>query len=428
MNSLQTQALEICCKKGENLFLTGAAGTGKSWTLCKIIQMLRAAGKNVIPTAPTGIAACAIAGSTIHHTFGITRNQSISPKASSIWPTIDVLVIDEVSMLSGSMLKLLESVARRYRKSAAVFGGIQVIFCGDFFQLPPVFGPAESKDTELAFETELWYEIFQTSQICLTEIYRQENKAFMQFLNGIRIGEVDTDYIQSLPQSLSGEQEKLSTYIAAINETVTKRNEKYLQTLPGAVHAFEAFILVQKCPSGSDRLALQTRAKQEFQYRNVVQLKRGAVVMLTANLSVEQGLANGAKGTVEDFCPQTGFPICQIFPGGKNKDPIRFTVRPHQFELTNTKLFRVVAAQLPLQLAHAMTVHKSQGQSIDNVIIDCSKIFAFGHAYTAFSRAINPANLVITHFRESVVRTDPKVLKFYAEMMKWNKRHMSVSV
>jgi len=405
-NEKQRQAMEMA-EAGKNLFITGCAGTGKSWILQQIIQRSRELNRVVMVTAPTGTAACNIGGVTIHHAFNVDpkSNSVNSERNAKLWTELELLVLDEVSMLTPELLELLDKNARKHLQVEKPFGGIQVLFCGDFFQLPPV------GSDRLAFESPVWTKLFSGdagAQICLDRIYRQDNPRFIQFLNGVRTGTIDHQFASELSadyKRLSEEETYAETHLYLENAKVNALNNKRLSELGAVEHRFDAAIHVLKCPSGK---RVEAEAWSNFSGERIVSMAVGAWVILTSNISVCNGLANGTKGRVVRF-EKSGLPV--VCFGNRN-----VLIRPHIYDVINTKTTRVQVTQIPLKLAWAMTVHKSQGQSIQNLYVDFTKVFQASLAYTALSRATDPATLRLANLdRKLKLKVDQRVLDFYSK-------------
>ena len=402
---------------GSNLFLTGCAGSGKSWTLQNIIQHLRGdKGKMVLVTAPTGTAACNISGVTIHHGFGLGINLRVWDPiyTKRCIKDIHCLVVDEVSMVSCELLEQLDSVARKVFSNEKPMGGMQVIFCGDFFQLPPVPDfkqqKEKEKETRFVFTHPLWNTLFSGAgtQICLTDIYRQKDLAFTSFLNKVRFGKFDAMYASRFCQNKPPQSSE--THLYSINAKVEGMNQEELAKLEGKRHKFCAHVrTLTRTDLKIERDQFEKKALDSYNGEKELILALGAKVMFTINVSVENKIVNGTTGTVVDFT-ERGFPVVLTTDGRK------ILVRPHANDVIYTRTRRIQVIQLPLKLAWAMTIHKSQGQSIDYLFIDFEKVSFPGHAYTALSRAVDPEHLRIINLCSGAVRASPEVIEFYEKL------------
>uniref|UniRef100_F6VQD1 ATP-dependent DNA helicase PIF1 n=1 Tax=Xenopus tropicalis TaxID=8364 RepID=F6VQD1_XENTR len=362
---------------GRNVFFTGSAGTGKSYLLKRIVGALPP--KSTYATASTGVAACHIGGTTLHAFAGIgTGKASIEqcielakrPGVRQHWTGCKHLIIDEISMVEGEFFDKLEAVARAVRGKDEPFGGIQLIVCGDFLQLPPV--TQASSQTKFCFQARSWRKCIHLTME-LTEVRRQTDKNFISLLQAIRLGR----YIIHL-----------STRLKDLGES----------------HLYEAL--------DSDPMLVKT-INAQCPVNQQIQLKKGAQVMLAKNLDVSRGLVNGARGVVTKF-----------EEGNKNLPVVRFlcgvteVIKPDRWVFKGHGGIYLSRQQLPLKLAWAISIHKSQGMSLDCVEISLSRVFESGQAYVALSRARNLEGLRVMDFDPKVVRANPYVLQFYSQMRK----------
>ncbi|XP_038574268.1 ATP-dependent DNA helicase PIF1 isoform X3 [Micropterus salmoides] len=286
---------------GKNVFFTGSAGTGKSFLLKRIIGSLPP--KSTFATASTGVAACHIGGTTLHNFAGIGSGSAPleqcvelaqRPGVLQHWTTCRHLIIDEVSMVEAQFFDKLESVARSVRRSTEPFGGIQLIICGDFLQLPPVSKGKEN--TSFCFQARSWRKVIQLNME-LTEVRRQTDQSFISLLQAVRVGRVTEEVTAKLMESAYHRIERdgiLATRLCTHKDDVELTNENKLQQLPGSVRVFEAL--------DSDPALVKT-IEAHSPVSRLIQLKVGAQVMLTKNLDVARGLVNGARGVVVGFEP-----------------------------------------------------------------------------------------------------------------------------
>ncbi|XP_030219661.1 ATP-dependent DNA helicase PIF1 [Gadus morhua] len=396
---------------GKNVFFTGSAGTGKSFLLKRIVGSLPP--KSTYATASTGVAACHIGGTTLHSFAGIGSGaapleQCIElaqrPGVLPHWTLCRHLVIDEVSMVDAPLFDKLEAIARSVRRSTEPFGGIQLIMCGDFLQLPPV-----SKGKEKAafcFQARSWRKVIQVNME-LTEVRRQTDQSFISLLQAVRVGRVTEEITAKLMESAYHKIERdgiLATRLCTHKDDVELTNENKLKQLPGSEHVFEAL--------DSDPSQVKTIDAQSPVSR-ALQLKVGAQVMLTRNLEVERGLVNGARGVVLGF-----------EPGKQGLPRVRFLCGATEVLKRERWMFKVGGGlyvsrqQLPLKLAWAISIHKSQGMTLDCVEISLARVFECGQAYVALSRAKTLEGLRVMDFDPRVVRADPDVLLFYKQLRK----------
>ena len=374
----QAQALNVMLQ-GSSVFLTGAPGAGKTYVLNEFIRRAGRAGKNVAITASTGIAATHIGGTTIHGWSGLGIKDFLSDwdlerlkstdKLIKRYNAADVLVIDEVSMLHGQRLNVVNQVAKLLRKSDQPFGGLQVVLVGDLFQLPPITRGNEAVD--FAHLSEAWSEL--DPKICyLTEQHRQDSgDGLLDVLNAMRRGDVNEMHETALQERLREEpsSDQIVTRLYSHNMDVDSINNRHLKDilLDGIVYRMQ---MNGKKPK-IETLMKSVLAPEELE------LKRGAEVMFIAN-NFASGFVNGTRGRVLDFVDD--LPLVQLTNGREIK------VEPHTWKLDEDGKVRAEVAQLPLRLAWAITIHKSQGMSLDAAEIDLSRSFTPGMGYVALSR------------------------------------------
>ena len=398
----QTQALEIL-KTGANVFLTGEPGAGKTYVLNQYVDWLLSMDIAVAITASTGIAATHIGGTTIHSWASLgTRDvldqyalDSIASNEKTVRRVkkARVLVIDEISMLDGRVLDMVETVCRTIKQSGEAFGGMQIIVVGDFFQLPPIAGRGEM--SRFAFESRAWESAkFLTSY--LTEQHRQEDELLLGLLNSIRKNDVDESHY-----TLLGEQTEIGftdiepTKLFTHNSDVESMNHERLAELDtqaatyqmearGAKPLYES--LVKNCLSPQ-----------------VLQLKKEAMVMCTKN-NFEVGYVNGTLGRVTDFDRTDGFPIIETSDGRTLK------IVPQSWSIADDGKVKAEITQVPLRLAWAITVHKSQGMSLDAAEIDLRNAFTYGQGYVALSRVRSLTGMKVIGLNSQALLVDPRVV------------------
>ncbi|XP_078120102.1 LOW QUALITY PROTEIN: ATP-dependent DNA helicase PIF1-like [Sander vitreus] len=396
---------------GKNIFFTGSAGTGKSFLLKRIMGSLPP--KSTFATASTGVAACHIGGTTLHNFAGIGSGsapleQCIElaqrPGVLQHWTSCRHLIIDEISMVEAQFFDKLEAVARSVRRSTAPFGGIQLIVCGDFLQLPPV-----SKGKERAsfcFQARSWRKVIQVNME-LMEVRRQTDQSFISLLQSVRVGRVTEEVTATLMGSAYHHIERdgiLATRLCTHKDDVELTNEKKLQQLPGSARVFEAL--------DSDP-ALVKAIDAHSPVGKLIQLKVGAQVMLTKNQDVSRGLVNGARGVVVAFeSGKNGLPHVRFLCG------VTEVLKPERWVFKSGGGVHLSRQQLPLKLAWAISIHKSQGMTLDCVEISLARVFESGQAYVALSRARSLQGLRVMDFDPRVVRADPDVLVFYKKLRK----------
>ncbi|NWI22963.1 PIF1 helicase, partial [Sula dactylatra] len=407
--SAEQEAVLGAVRSGKSVFFTGCAGTGKSFLLKKIVGSLPP--KSTYATASTGVASCHIGGTTLHAFAGIGSGKAPleqciqlaeRPGVRQHWLACQHLIIDEISMVDGKFFDRLEAVARAVRKRDEPFGGIQLIICGDFLQLPPVCKANE--ETKFCFQAKSWRKCIHINME-LTEVRRQTDKTFVSLLSAVRLGRCTEEVTRLLMQTAANRSERdgiLATRLCTHKDDVEITNERCLQQLPGKVHTFEALdsdpmlvkLIDAQCPVGGR-----------------VELKLGAQVMLAKNLDVSQGLVNGARGVVVGFeSEQKGLPKVRFLCG------VTQVIKMEKWVFKGLPGVHLSRQQLPLKLAWAISIHKSQGMSLDCVEISLSRVFESGQAYVALSRARSLAGLRVLDFDPKVVRADPSVLQFYRQL------------
>ncbi|XP_060899427.1 ATP-dependent DNA helicase PIF1 [Labrus mixtus] len=396
---------------GKSVFFTGSAGTGKSFLLKRIMGSLPP--KSTFATASTGVAACHIGGTTLHNFAGIGSGsapleQCIElaqrPGVLQHWTTCRHLIIDEISMVEAQFFDKLESVARSVRRSTQPFGGIQLIVCGDFLQLPPVSKGKEK--ASFCFQARSWRKVMQLNME-LTEVRRQTDQSFISLLQAVRVGRVTEEVTTKLLESAYHHIERdgiLATRLCTHKDDVELTNENKLQQLPGSVRVFEAL--------DSDPALVKT-IDAHTPVNRVIQLKIGAQVMLTKNLDVTRGLVNGARGVVVAFeSGKHGLPRVRFVCG------VTEVLKPERWVFKSGGGIHLSRQQLPLKLAWAISIHKSQGMTLDCVEISLARVFESGQAYVALSRARSLEGLRVMDFDPHVVRANPDVLVFYKRLRK----------
>ncbi|XP_051944649.1 ATP-dependent DNA helicase PIF1 isoform X1 [Hippocampus zosterae] len=410
LNKGQTAVLSAVLS-GKNVFFTGSAGTGKSFLLKRIIGSLPP--KSTFATASTGVAACHIGGTTLHNFAGIGSGsapleQCIElaqrPGVLQHWTSCQHLVIDEISMVDATFFDKLESVARSLRRSTEPFGGIQLIICGDFLQLPPVSKGKEK--AKFCFQARCWHKVIQVN-LELTEVLRQTDQTFISLLQSVRVGRATEEVTNKLIESAYRQINRdgiVATRLCTHKDDVELTNDNKLQQLPGTTRAFEA---VDSDP------ALVKTIDAHSPVSRLLHLKVGAQVMLTKNLDVTRGLVNGARGVVVAFEPgKHGLPRVRFLCG------VTEVLKLERWVFKSGGGTHLSRQQLPLKLAWAISIHKSQGMTLDCVEISLARVFESGQAYVALSRARSLEGLRVMDFDPRVVRADPDVLVFYKKLRK----------
>ena len=396
-------------KQRKNIFFTGSAGTGKSYLLRHIIGMLPPSETFV--TASTGVAACQIDGMTLHSFAGVHSVGPINNIISKVlnnktllkqWKTCKHLIIDEISMIDADLFDCIEAVARAICDNTKPFGGIQLIICGDFFQLPPV---SKSKDNKnYCFQAKSWKTCIDTYYE-LQKIYRQTDSKFIDLLQDIRLGicgSKTTAILKATSLNKLGFNGIVPTKLCTHIENVKKINKSELDKLKGKMFYYEA-------QDSSDLFS--SILDQYLPDSKLLLLKVGAQVMLTKNIDISKKLVNGARGIVIAFTKtQHPLPVVSFLTGTKQ------VVELETYSIKISSDVLAVRKQLPLKLGWAISIHKSQGMSLDCVEMSLSRVFEYGQAYVALSRATSFSGLRVLDFDASSVQSNIKVLRFYREL------------
>lgn len=392
----QALALEIMLS-GESVLLTGPAGAGKTFVLNQFIRIAKSEGKHVSVTATTGLAATHLGGTTIHAWAGIGISDElprgfadhISKGRRDIIEKADVLIIDEISMLHDFRLDMVDTACRLVRNKPDVpFGGIQVIMSGDFFQLPPI-NRGDGRAGGFVVYSDAWRELDPV--ICyLEEQHRQDDEKLLGILNALRAGDVRRHHAELLLERADvplpeGDLTELHT----TNINVDRINDAKLDSLGGDE------VTYQQSTTGAanyvEGLQRSVLAPPELR------LKEGALVMAVKN-AADRKYANGSLGVVVDFDVLTNYPIVE-FRNGRT-----VTMLPESWEQRDGDKKRASITQVPLRLAWAITVHKSQGMTLDAARIDLGKAFVEGMGYVALSRVKNLDNLYLAGLNRMALR------------------------
>lgn len=404
----QSEALSIL-HTGANVFLTGEPGSGKTHTVNTYIAWLRSHGIEPSITASTGIAATHVGGMTLHAWSGIGIADRMTPElldtiankehVAKRLQKAKVLIIDEVSMLSANVLSMVDEVVREVRHEPdRAFGGLQVVLVGDFFQLPPV---SRSK-VEFAFESPVWGKL--NPLVCyLTEQHRQDDGQFLSVLGAIRAGDWDHTHV-SLITAREAEYDSIEEGVPQLfthNADVDRINSEQLGKLPGSSKTFAM--------SASGSAALAEALKRGCLSPETLILKEGAVVMATKNNPVA-GYANGTLGIVIGFERGTNNPIVET------RDGRELTIAPAEWAVEEGGKVKAKLTQIPLKLAWAITIHKSQGQSLDAAAMDLSRSFEYGQGYVALSRVRSLSGVHLLGWSENALMVHPQVAALDKEL------------
>lgn len=435
-------------KEGHNLFISGPGGVGKSYLIDTMLKYAVDHNQKMAVTALTGCAAVLLGvhARTIHSWSGIkfmnisitdddiikriSRNRDLVAR----WKHTKILVIDEVSMMPVRMFELLNNIGQVIRRCMKPFGGIQVIFTGDFYQLPPV---CPQEEVRFCFESEKWLETFpQENHIELKTFFRQRDPQFIKILMEVRKAELCKESIDCLV-NLAGKEKPEDECITKIFPTRSKVdsiNRMMFEKLPGEKRLFRSKRATDEryynVTSGRDELLEIERevlikcesltadfSKREldglvsnFNIIEDLELKKGSLVMLTVNKDIERGLVNGAQGIVIGFDDCDGFPIVKF--SNRNVATIRANIYQNHEYPTHC------IHQIPLCLAWALTIHKTQGATLDQIEVDIgSSVFEFGQTYVALSRVKTMEGLYLANFDPRKIKANPKVKLFYSRTL-----------
>ena len=387
---------------GRSALLTGAAGTGKTHLLNNFIVQARKRGKKVSVTATTGLAATHLGGNTIHSWSGISVSdhlpnnffERLSKTRRDVISKTDVLIIDEISMLHDFRLDMIDKVLRTVRENDQPFGGIQLVMSGDFFQLPPVNRPNEQGGGFVVY-SDAWQEL-QPAVLYLERQYRQNDERLLEILTALRTGDVRRSHVEALLARTEIEPPDGDiTELHTVNVDVDDINIQKLAELPGEERSY------QQTTTGS-KIYVENLQRAVLAPENLV-IKLGALVMAVKN-SPQKLYANGSIGTVVDFEPLTEYPVVEF------RDGRRVTMVPDVWELRDGERKRASISQVPLRLAWAITVHKSQGMTLDAAKIDLRKAFVEGMGYVALSRVRDLDNLYLYGINRRALEVSPDAL------------------
>ena len=397
--------------EGKNVFLTGPGGTGKSKWIQAVFQHACDEHKKIQVCAMTGCAAILLncKASTLHSWAGIGLGNDSKPlNKYSIdrWKKINILIVDEVSMLSQALFERLNDLGQTIRKSSRPFGGIQLLFCGDFYQLPPI-------NESFCFESPLWNPMFHCIQ--LVKNFRQQDETFHTILSEIRKGKLSKKSYTILKERVGLPYPSNITQLVSTRNKADFINTHFYSALDGEEHIYTITTHVDLVMTESEKKVRSSFTQPQITYelnhlqKNIqclpsIALKVGTIVMCTVNMK-NTPICNGSQGIVTGFSSDT-FPIIQF-------KHISMAVSPHIWKSEHIPGLGV--SQLPLIYAWAMTIHKSQGASLNTALIDVGdSIFECGQIYVALSRVTSLEGLFMTEFNPEKIKINKKVFEFYA--------------
>jgi ATP-dependent DNA helicase PIF1 len=425
--------------RGENIFITGPAGSGKSELIKKIYYHAIHNFKSIQICALTGSAAVLIGckARTLHSWAGIGLGQDTVPNlvkkihrnfySKQAWKSTQILVVDEISMMSKKLFNTLNTLGKILRKNSRPFGGIQLVFCGDFYQLPPVGNKVEDMDSEkFCFESDDWNSVFsKTAQIQLVKIFRQKDSLYINMLNKIRQGKITTStdkLLKSLVNKpVSDSLVTRPTRLFPVRKTADAINNAYLRELTGDTKSYRMTFCNDIEINKSDHNIRSTFTKEQinddlaYLSKNLlcdetVTLKVGSQVMSIINIQRDEDntlvVFNGSQGIITRFCEESGAPYVKFNSG------IELLMGRHIW--MSEKIPGVGVSQIPLILAWAITIHKSQGATLDAAEVDIgSDIFEGGQTYVALSRVKSLEGLYLTSYDVSKIKIKKTVKDFY---------------
>ena len=439
LNTAQRAAYDAVAT-GTSIFLTGPGGTGKSFLLNLFLEI---PGRKVSLTALTGCAAILLhsQAKTVHSWAGIglgTESVEVlvaglkkSRKAKKRWFETDILVIDEISMMTPELFEKLDKIGRIVRQVDKPFGGMQIVLVGDFYQLPPV---SRVKEAQFVFESPLWPQLGLITHE-LTEIVRQKDPAFQEVLNQARRGEMTKKSIRILASRMGLDyttQDIKPTMLFSRRAQVDQINQTNLKKLASERRTFNvSTVFDPKVATGGMRQedpavkAATEKLDRDAAYSAELTVAIGAQVMLLTNKYQDMGLVNGSRGVVVGYgVPVEATAAAAAVPGKiqdkeilvplvKFRNGITIHISHSTWEVSDMP--GVLRRQIPLKLAYAITIHKAQGATLDCALIDVgSNVFEYGQAYVALSRARDLESLYIHDLDAAAFRAHPKVKEFYA--------------
>ena len=432
MNTLSTEQSDALTRfmNGENLMISGSGGSGKTYLIKEFLKIK----PQSILCAMTGCAAMLLEcdATTIHSWSGLYWSKDSIPddeildailsksKIEKRWKAAEILIVDEISMMSKRYFDLLNQVGQGFRGNTRPFGGLQVVFVGDFFQLPPV---SQDKRTEFCFESEEWFHTFPKEQhVILKTLFRQSDPEYIQLLNEVRVGNISMKSVDMLQKYLNRPKTQNMSYLFPTRSKASALNSIQYEKLQEKEYVFNPVVVYEAAtyPDGSliDQKTVRkckslSTSARDYEVQSIVKannleqisLKKGAFVMCTRNIPPK--ICNGSQGVITDFImgkPQVTF-----------TNGVVMIMDPHEYQ--HHEYPCLVIKQYPLCLAWAMTIHKIQGSTLDCAAIDIGEtVFEYGQTYVALSRVRTLDGLYLLNFNASKIRANPKVVAFYKSL------------
>jgi len=400
----------------EHLFITGKAGTGKS-TLLDLFR--RTTSKNVVILAPTGIAALKVHGQTIHSFFKfpprliLPSDIKYTPSLKRIVNKLEILILDEISMVRADILDGINKILQLHRNNNKPFGGIRLVAFGDIYQLPPIVSSVEEKHffqnnytSAYFFASEIWQQLQNMRYINLSMVYRQTDRSFIRLLDEIRMGDIDYDSLTALNENVDPDFDQEGyIYLSPRNATMQRINQQKLAELPNEEHTYLPTITGEYNPNN-------------MPIDPVLRIKVGAQVIFVKN-DPDKEYVNGSLGIVTDLDTnliriRLNHDDKEVTIGRATWDMIRYRLDPDADAQIKPEVVGTLEA-FPVKLAWAMSIHKSQGQTFEKVILDMEGgAFEFGQTYVALSRCTTLEGIVLKKpLRQRDIMVDQRVVDFY---------------
>jgi ATP-dependent DNA helicase PIF1 len=392
-------------KKGENIMLVSPGGCGKSHVIKKMKEMT---DKNMYLTATTGVAAYTIGGMTINSFLGIGTGSAsaqelykkvrFSEQVMARIISTDILVVDEISMMPASLFEKINYLLMAIKKSPKFFGGIQVVFSGDFMQAMPIF--KEEKDRRLIFESSLIKDNFNI--IKLTKNFRQyDDYRFADLLSRLRLGNTTQEDIDTIvDRNVECNLEKDPVFLTSTNKKASEINKLKMNKIKEEERVYNMKL------SGNIEMKKELKYQMSLKGMDCLCLKKTARVMLVKNIDTDFGMVNGAMGVIQEFV--SGYPEVKFDNG------IVRVIREETWEL-NVNGAKAIVKQLPLMISYACTIHKSQSLTLKNAILDLEGVFSEHMIYVGMSRVSSLEGVYIHSFNPNKIKVSQKCLDFIAE-------------
>jgi ATP-dependent DNA helicase PIF1 len=435
--------------KGENMFITGPGGTGKTRLIKYLVEYAKSVNKSIQVCAMTGCATILLQcnARTLHSWSGIKlakgpKNKVIESvlrnrNAVKAWKSAKILILDEISMLSKKIFEIIEELGRTIRKSTLPFGGMQVILVGDFFQLPPIGTDGEPDTEKFCFESPIWNSVFKPeNHIELKTIFRQKDPVYIDILMQVRNGIISDENKKILQQYLNREYDTeknngcVPTKLFAIRSKVDFVNSQMFSKIKEKEYVLEYILktdcitylesgkiipleLLHKCNglSITDKEYELEQILNNCQCIKTLRLKKGAAVMCTVNLDMDNEICNGSQGIIIDIVESNE----TIYPIVKFSNGIIKRILPHYWQ--SEEYPSLAIGQYPLCLAWALTIHKIQGATLSMAEIDIGRtIFEYGQTYVALSRIQSLDGLYLSAFEPNKIQANPIVSEFYKNL------------